>query len=77
MKTINYSQEDELLQEIAEATKQVEIAEVNFNNSDLDWFEIANAELTLRKEALNLVLMKAKKLMSGRVAFNRFCKISD
>lgn len=57
-----------LWQEIEEAKSQLKIAEDNFNNCDPEWFEIANKELTVRKDYLDLLWMKSKKLADAKLS---------
>lgn len=75
-KTNSYNEQKELLLQILDAKEQLKMAEYNFNHCDPDWFEIANAELTLCNDRVNLLYMKAKKIADGSVNFDKFCKES-
>lgn len=58
-----------LWQEIEEAKIQLRIAEDNFNNCSPEWFELANKELTIRKDYLDLLWMKSKKFADAKLSF--------
>ena len=50
-----------LNQEFLEAKEKLQKAQSNFNNCEMDYFEIANEELTIAEREYNLVLMKMRK----------------
>ena len=50
-----------LNQEFLEAKAKLQKAQSNFNNCEMDYFEIANEELTIAEKEYNLILMKMRK----------------
>lgn len=57
------TQQDIAVEEFFTATRNLRQAESNFNNAILEYFEIANKELTIAKEQLSLATKKVKKYM--------------
>ena len=52
------------LKELMEAKDEVKRAEIAFNEAEQDYFEIANAELTIAYLRLDLCMKKMKKACS-------------
>ena len=50
-----------LREEYDDALTALELAKQNFENAEPEFFEIANQEMTLARERVNLIAMKMKK----------------
>lgn len=62
MKKKKVSEQQEALWAMQEAQEKYFIAERNFNTADPEFFDIANAELTIAKLSYELCLKKLRKL---------------
>lgn len=52
----------QLEEELEQAKRELSVAEYHFNNCDKVYFDVANKQLTVAREKLDMVLMKSKLL---------------
>jgi hypothetical protein len=48
------------LQELEDAKRELSVAEYHFNNCETLFFEVANEQLTVAKNKVNIAIMKSK-----------------
>lgn len=62
MRKEKYNEEEELVEEIFKAKEALRHAQINFNNAEPKYFEIANQELTIAQMKYDVLFKKMKTL---------------
>ncbi len=57
---VNVYQKELVMDELEKAKKYLEVALYQFNNCEDLFFDVANQQLTIARQKLNLAIMKAK-----------------